>query len=167
MLRSILKVLLITGVWVGAALSAPMLASAETVTVHKTPWCGCCSKWVKHLQDNGFDVEVHEHDDLTPIREAAGVPQRLASCHTGKVKGYALEGHVPAAEILRLLKERPAAKGLSVPGMPMGSPGMETPYTPDTYDVILFSEDGQSAYATYVGTQRVDETKDASDSEAD
>ena len=141
------------------SLSAPLAALAETVTVHKTPWCGCCAHWVDHLKDAGFDVVVHEKENLTPVRQEMGVPLELQSCHTAEVEGYAIEGHVPADEVRRLLLERPDATGLSVPGMPMGSPGMETPRTPDTYDVILFSEDGTEPYATYFGTDKIVETE--------
>ena len=130
-------------------------AFAQTVTVHKTPWCGCCTKWVDHLRDNGFEVVVLEKEDLAPVRAELGVPNELMSCHTGEVDGYALEGHVPADQVKRLLSERPDAKGLSVPGMPMGSPGMESPYPADTYDVILFSEAGATPYATYTGGDMV------------
>lgn len=133
----------------------PLAAMAQTVTVHKTPWCGCCAHWVDHLRENGFEVEVHETENMTPIRQQLGVPQELTSCHTGVVEGYVLEGHVPAHEVHRLLSERPDATGLSVPGMPMGSPGMETPGMPDTYNVILFSADGAENYATYTGASRV------------
>ncbi|MAN75482.1 MAG: CopG family transcriptional regulator [Henriciella sp.] len=131
--------------------STPAPASAQTVTVHKTPWCGCCTAWVDHLRDNGFDVVVKEEEDLRPVRARLGVPDPLMSCHTGEVDGYAVEGHVPAREIRRLLSERPAADGLSVPGMPQGSPGMETPNPPDRYDVLLFSGDSARTYATYEG----------------
>ena len=137
------------------AASSPLAALAQTVTVHKTPWCGCCTKWVEHLRDHGFDVIVREKEDLAPVRAELGVPDDLMSCHTGEVDGYALEGHVPADQVKRLLAERPEALGLSVPGMPMGSPGMETPYPPDTYDVVLFSEKGAEAYATYTGGKMV------------
>lgn len=130
-------------------------AQAETITVHKTPWCGCCSAWVDHLKDAGFEVVVEEAEDLSPYRDALGVPDKLASCHTAEVAGYAVEGHVPADEIKRLLVERPDAKGLSVPGMPMGSPGMETNRMPDRYDVVIFSDDGTATFATYVGANKV------------
>ncbi len=126
-------------------------ASADTITVYKTPWCGCCTSWIEHLQRDGFDVRVIEREDLAPVRASLGVSDALASCHTAKVAGYAIEGHVPAAEIRRLLKERPGAAGLAVPGMPMGSPGMETPNPPDAYDVILFDGEAQSVFASYVG----------------
>lgn len=136
--------------------SAPAPASAQTVTVHKTPWCGCCTAWVDHLRDHGFDVAVKEEEDLTPVRSRLGVPDQLRSCHTAEVDGYAVEGHVPADEIKRLLSERPDASGLSVPGMPQGSPGMETPNPPDRYEVVIFSEDGAQSYATYVGPDRAE-----------
>ena len=136
-------------------LAGPLSATAETITVHKTPWCGCCSAWVDHLREAGFDVVVEEAEDLSPYRAELGVPDQLASCHTAEVAGYAVEGHVPADEIKRLLVERPEANGLSVPGMPMGSPGMETPRAPDRYDVVIFSDDGAATFATYVGTNKV------------
>ena len=142
------------------ALSSPLAALAETITVHKTPWCGCCSAWVEHLREAGFEVEVEEAEDLAPYRVALGVPDQLMSCHTAEVDGYAIEGHVPAEEIKRLLVERPDARGLSVPGMPMGSPGMETPYEPDTYDVVIFSDDGAAVFASYAGANKISLTEE-------
>lgn len=132
-------------------------ASAQTITVYKTPSCGCCTAWIKHLQRDGLDVRVFEREDLAPVRASLGVPDELASCHTAKIGGYAIEGHVPAAAIRRLLEERPAAAGLSVPGMPMGSPGMETTSPPDAYDVIVFSDEAQSVFASYVGRVPTDQ----------
>jgi hypothetical protein len=126
-------------------------ANAQTITVYKTPWCGCCTAWIKHLQRDGLEVRVIEREDLAPIRAALSVSDDLAACHTARVDGYAIEGHVPAAEIRRLLKVRPVAAGISVPGMPMGSPGMETASRPDAYDVILFDGTRQSVFASYVG----------------
>jgi hypothetical protein len=136
-------------------------ASAQTITVYKTPWCGCCGDWIKHLQRDGFDVVAIERDDLAPVRQRYDVPDRLASCHTAEIDGYAIEGHVPAAEIRRLLNERPAAKGLSVPGMPMGSPGMEQGGQSHPYDVVLFGPSGDAVFAAYVGRfpQRDNEAK--------
>ncbi|QYJ00965.1 DUF411 domain-containing protein [Thalassovita mediterranea] len=133
--------------------SAPMPAHAQTMNVHKTPWCGCCAKWAEHLEENGFDVVIHEHEDLTPIRSELGVPGELQSCHTGEVNGYAVEGHVPAADIRRLLAEMPSARGLSVPGMPAGSPGMEMGDRVDAYEVILFGDDGQQVWASHGDAQ--------------
>ena len=115
-------------------LAAPALLAAKVhaapvrdVTVYKTPWCGCCGGWVTHMRRAGFRVQVIEREDLAPIRARYGVPAALASCHTATAGGYVLEGHVPAADVARLLKETPKALGLAVPGMPLGSPGMESP----------------------------------------
>lgn len=116
------------------------------VTVWKDPNCGCCKDWVEHLRSNGFDVQVRDTGNIG-ARRRLGVPERLASCHTAEVAGYVVEGHVPAREIQRLLKEKPAALGLSVPGMPIGSPGMDGPAyggRKDAYEVLLMSKDGSS-----------------------
>lgn len=120
-------------------------ATAETITVYKTSTCGCCSLWVKHLQANGFQVEAHDIDQqkLTGIAREAGVTADLQSCHTAKVGRYVVEGHVPAADIQRMLKERPAIAGISAPGMPMGSPGMEQGGVKQPYDVVAFTKSGQ------------------------
>ncbi len=112
------------------------------VTVYKSPTCGCCSKWVKHLEANGFSVETHDVRDVTPIKLANGVPRGLSSCHTALVEGYVVEGHVPAADVIQLLDERPSIVGLAVPGMPIGSPGMEGP-RPERYSVMSFDAEGQ------------------------
>jgi hypothetical protein len=111
------------------------------MTVWKTPWCGCCGNWVAHMRANGFRVEVREVEDLEPVKKMAGVPGPLQSCHTASVGGYVVEGHVPAADVKRLLATRPAARGLATPGMPSGSPGMENGER-DPYDVILIERDG-------------------------
>lgn len=120
-------------------------AAAEKITVYKTSTCGCCSLWVKHLQANGFQVEAHDIDQakLTGIAREAGVTADLQSCHTAKVGRYVVEGHVPAADIQRMLKERPAIAGISAPGMPMGSPGMEQGGVKQPYDVVAFTSSGQ------------------------
>jgi hypothetical protein len=125
----------------GAWTSAP--AFAGEITVYKSPWCGCCSSWVDHMRANGHSVTTKEIEDLDAIRQMAGVPEPLQSCHTAVVDGYVIEGHVPAEDVARLLSERPDGKGLSVPGMPVGSPGMEGG-PPDRYDVILFGADGSA-----------------------
>ncbi|WP_084399120.1 DUF411 domain-containing protein [Henriciella aquimarina] len=130
-------------------LAMPGRAEAQTVTVHKTPWCGCCSAWASHLRKEGFDIVIREQEDLAPVRARLGVPDALRSCHTGEVDGYAIEGHVPAREIRKLLDERPDAHGLSVPGMPIGSPGMEAGGRVDAYQVLLIGEDGHETYASY------------------
>lgn len=129
----------------GAPAQAPVLVEA-----YKTPTCGCCDEWVKHLREAGFDVRAHDVPQTAPFRAKFGVPARLASCHTALVAGYAIEGHVPAREIRRLLAERPRARGLAVPGMPIGSPGMEDGARRDPYDVLLFdAKGGTRVYASY------------------
>jgi hypothetical protein len=126
-------------------------AESLQVTVYKTPTCGCCRAWVDHLRDAGFHVETVDRDDLTMVKSANGVPERLASCHTATVGDYVVEGHVPAEDIRRLLRERPAVAGLAVPGMPVGSPGMEVPGRPaDRYDVLSFDRAGvTSVFASH------------------
>jgi hypothetical protein len=113
-----------------------------TIEVYKTATCGCCALWVKHLQANGFTTRVTDMEDLTEIKKKHGVPAKATSCHTAIVDGYALEGHVPAADVRRLLKERPAVAGLAVPGMPLGSPGMEFGDTKQPYNVLTFDKGG-------------------------
>jgi hypothetical protein len=121
-------------------------AAPTEITVYKTPWCGCCGGWVTHLERAGFQPRVIEVQDLAPIRARHGVPFALSSCHTGLVGGYVVEGHVPAADVQRLLKERPQALGLVVPGMPVGSPGMETPQGDrEAYaTLLLLDRDGRT-----------------------
>jgi len=115
------------------------------MTVYKSPTCGCCTSWVDAVKQAGFTVEVHDVDDVTPVKDDAGVPSDKRSCHTAIVGGYAIEGHVPPATIKKFLAEHPKAAGLAVPGMPSGSPGMEMPGTPpDHYDVIAFQANGSS-----------------------
>jgi hypothetical protein len=116
--------------------------AAGDMEVYKTPTCGCCEKWVEHVRANGFRVVVHEVSSTAEHQKRFGVPQKLASCHTARVGGYTIEGHVPAADVQRLLKTRPKAVGLAVPGMPMGSPGMEGPRA-DPYSVLLFQATGR------------------------
>jgi hypothetical protein len=133
----------------------PMVSAAATgapkIVVHKSDSCGCCKLWVTHLEKAGFAVQVITEDNLGPIKERVGIPYGKGSCHTGLVDGYFVEGHVPAKEIHRLLRERPKAKGLTVPAMPAGSPGMEVPSGQvDPYDVLLVAKDGStSVYAHY------------------
>jgi hypothetical protein len=133
------------------AQSAPPSASTQPVVeVWRSPTCGCCGEWVKHLQRNGFATRVHMVEDTSAFRRAAGIPERLGACHTAKVAGYAIEGHVPAQEIRRLLAEKPNAVGLSVPGMPLGSPGMEQGGMKQPYEVLLVAKDGgTSVYRKY------------------
>lgn len=124
-------------------------SDAQTITVYKSPTCGCCKNWVAHLEDNGFKVIAHDSRDMDSIKREHGVPASMASCHTALVDGYIIEGHVPASAIRRLLKEKPAVAGLAVPGMPMGSPGMEGPRK-DRYNALLFNRAGDAAiYESY------------------
>jgi hypothetical protein len=131
----------------GASLNLP--ASAAEISVYKTPTCGCCTEWVEHLEQNGFEVTVRSLDDLGPIKSRLGVPYDLQSCHTAEVGGYVVEGHVPAEDIRRLLEERPTATGIAVPGMPVGSPGMEYGYRRDPYEVILFRAGAQRIFSAH------------------
>ena len=116
---------------------------AADVVVYKSPTCGCCGKWVEYMKEAGFTVDVENRRDLNPIKAEYGVPRKLQSCHTAKVGGYLVEGHVPADVIRRMLKEKPDIKGLAVPGMPMGSPGMEGPHK-DNYNVLAIGRDGST-----------------------
>jgi hypothetical protein len=131
---------------VGAGVTQVVLAqSAPTVAVVKDPGCGCCTKWVAHLEEAGFKATVTESAEIDALKDSKGVPRAARSCHTATVGGYVIEGHVPAADIKRLLKERPGVAGLAVPGMPAGSPGMEVPggrVAP--YDVIAFDKAGKT-----------------------
>lgn len=128
-------------------------AAEETVEVWKSPSCGCCSMWVDHLRESGFEVVTHDLDDLSVLKRMAGVPDRLQSCHTPKVGAYVIEGHVPASTILQLLEERPDVAGLAVPGMPAGSPGMPSA-TPDRYQVLTFGDGDSHIFATFVGPDK-------------
>ena len=116
---------------------------AIAITVYKSPTCGCCTNWVEHLRKHGFRVTVKDTIDLDPIKAKLGVVPRLASCHTGVVQGYVVEGHVPADDIKKMLKKRPKIVGIAVPGMPMGSPGMEGPRN-DAYEVLAFDKQGKT-----------------------
>jgi hypothetical protein len=140
----------------GAALSGCSPSTAEPslpgVTVHKSATCGCCQLWVDRLRDAGFQVEVRNEDNLNGVKQRVGIPYGMGSCHTAQVGGYFVEGHVPMDDIKRLLRERPDAKGLTVPGMPAGSPGMEVPSGQvQLYDVILVGRDGTTAVFSHHG----------------
>jgi hypothetical protein len=119
------------------------------MAVYKSPSCGCCGNWVEHVRVAGFQVNVTDVDDLGPIKIQFSVPSDLQSCHTALVDGYVIEGHVPASDVARLLAERPVASGLSVPGMPIGSPGMEQQGRRDPYEVVLFGGSSREIYARY------------------
>ena len=118
-------------------------AAAATLVVTKTATCGCCKHWVEHMKKAGFKVQVHDVEDVTPTATRLGVPARLRSCHSASIGGYAIEGHVPAADVKRLLATRPKAAGLAVPGMVAGSPGMESP-EPQPYKTLLFDKAGKT-----------------------
>ncbi|MBN8443666.1 MAG: DUF411 domain-containing protein [Thauera sp.] len=122
----------------------PAFAAGDAVTMYKDPNCGCCSKWAEHMRASGFSVKEVPTPQMAAVKGSAGVPQALGSCHTARVGGYVVEGHVPAADVKRLLAERPAVVGIAAPGMPQGSPGMEGPFPPDRYDVVSFDRDGRT-----------------------
>lgn len=125
-------------------------ASDDEVVMYKDPNCGCCGQWAEHLRTNGFIVEEIATRDMGAIKREAGVPPDLASCHTARVGGYVVEGHVPAGDIRRLLAERPPVIGISAPGMPLGSPGMEGPYPAESYQVVDFDATGKArVFAAY------------------
>ncbi|MDX3907107.1 MAG: DUF411 domain-containing protein [Pigmentiphaga sp.] len=136
-------------------LALPAFAAARPdalprITVYKTEFCGCCKAWISHLEQAGFPVEAINVADTSSWRAKLRMPDTYGSCHTAIVDGYAVEGHVPAADIKRLLVERPRAIGLAVPGMPVGSPGMEAGGHKDPYDVLLVTADGRSSvYRAY------------------
>ncbi|MBC7610995.1 MAG: DUF411 domain-containing protein [Polaromonas sp.] len=135
-------------------LSLSGLATARSdstqITVWKTASCGCCKEWVAHLRKNGFEVVTNDVKDTAPYRQKLELSEKFGSCHTASLAGYVLEGHVPAQEIRRLLREKPAALGLAVPGMPVGSPGMEMGSKRDAFDVLLVLSDGSSrVYQSY------------------
>jgi hypothetical protein len=129
----------------GTRSAATRAQALPLLTVQKHPSCGCCSVWIEHVRDAGFRVEARDVEDMAAVKDAAGVPEAMASCHTAEVGGYFIEGHVPAADIARLLRERPAARGLALPGMPLGSPGMEHPDgIVQPHAVMLVLEDGST-----------------------
>ena len=143
-MKSSIRTALILVMFASASWAA---APLPTVTVYKSPSCGCCGKWVEHMKANGFPVVTHETNDITPHKQRLGVPTAMGSCHTGEVNGYLVEGHVPAADVKRLLAEKPNAKGLVSPGMPQSAPGMDD-LRKIPYDVLLVGNDGRiSTYA--------------------
>lgn len=122
-------------------------SNTTTITVYKDASCGCCNKWVDHLKENGFQVTAYDTTDLMKIKTEHGVPGKLSSCHTALVNDYVVEGHVPADVIQRLLTEKPDVAGIAVPGMPMGSPGMEGSYS-EPYYVLTFDREGNTKVYT-------------------
>ena len=147
-IKFLLPAVLAAAVALAAFIAATTPAGAEQAVVYKSPTCGCCSAWVDHLREQGFDVEANDVADVAQYKREHGVPYDLGSCHTAVIGGYVIEGHVPAADIRRLLAERPDIAGLAVPGMPSGSPGMPGPA--QSYAVIAFDRDGnQQVYARH------------------
>ena len=143
---------------VSLALVFPFLSRVDAaptlISVTKDANCGCCNGWIDHLREEGFTVSATDSTRLNQLKAALGVPRELSSCHTAEVGGYVIEGHVPAAAIRKLLAERPEARGLAVPGMPVGSPGMEVEGQPaDRYAVMLFGPKGQRTYARFHGKE--------------
>ncbi|WMC10393.1 DUF411 domain-containing protein [Oceanimonas pelagia] len=131
-------------------LAGPVLAAPAQVTVYKSPTCGCCEDWVEHMRESGFEVNSIDTEHMGAIKVRAGVKQGLASCHTAEVGGYVIEGHVPAADVKRLLEQRPEVRGLTIPGMPQSAPGMDIPGTP--YEVLSFDEQGTTTvFSRYPG----------------
>jgi hypothetical protein len=138
------------------AASGARATGLPRLTVTKDPTCGCCAGWTEHVRAAGFPVEVIETTELNRIKVRLGVPNNLAACHTAEVDGYVIEGHVPATAIKRLLAERPQVKGLAVPGMPAGSPGMEVEGSePEIFEVIAFGPSGQSVLGRFKGSEPV------------
>ena len=136
----------LAAVALAAMARAPAAFAATRIDVYKGPECNCCGDWMVHLRDSGFSVVAHELREVASFRSQQGITQALASCHTALIEGYVIEGHVPASDIRRLLAERPqGARGLTVPGMKHGSPGMETPFVkPQAYSVLLILNDGST-----------------------
>jgi hypothetical protein len=142
------KLILLGGILVvlmaAASPSDPLPAQGPAMTVYKTPTCGCCAKWVDHVKAAGFKVQVQDMDDLTEIKQASGVPIPIRTCHTAVVGNYVVEGHVPADLVKKMLAEKPKMAGIAVPGMPVGSPGMEQGNEKQPYDVVLFDKTGKT-----------------------
>ena len=135
--------------WVLSAVAVagvrPLAQKGIAIQVYKDPTCGCCALWVEHLRKAGFSATVMDVEDMTAVKDKHGVPRQARSCHTAVVDGYVLEGHVPSEDVQRLLKQRPAVVGLGVPGMPIGSPGMEVAgMKPQAYNVLAFDKAGQT-----------------------
>jgi len=134
-----------------AVRNPPLAARSEKpiVTVYKSPTCGCCKSWIEHLENHGYRVDAKDTPDMAAIKQTLGIPAGLTACHTAVVNGYLIEGHVPAADIDRLLVQKPKIAGLAVPGMPMGSPGMESGAS-QPYRVLFFDKSGKTGvFATH------------------
>jgi hypothetical protein len=135
----------------GASIAYTAQRPPSQVEVYKSPTCGCCSQWVEHLKAAGLTVRTTDTDTVDELKDKYGVPRQVRSCHTALVGGYVVEGHVPVADVQRMLKQRPAIAGIGVPGMPIGSPGMEVVgMKPQRYDVVAFAKDGSTrVFASY------------------
>lgn len=144
MIRNLLFAATMLPVFTGAL----AVADERKMTVYKTPTCGCCAAWVNHVKAAGFDVDVKDMDDLTSIKQMAGVPANLQACHTATIDGHTIEGHVPAHAIEAFLQSGSTARGISVPGMPQGSPGMPSP-RPEVYDVVAFGNGAPTLVGRY------------------
>ena len=129
----------------GLIIPSPAMAAAADITVYRSPTCSCCGQWIDHMQAAGFHVQDIVTEDMATIKAEYGVPEKMASCHTAIAGGYLIEGHVPAADVQRLLSERPDILGIAAPGMPIGSPGMESGPRVDSYTVFSFDQTGETA----------------------
>ncbi len=132
---AILNILTVTTAFASDAL-------VRDIVVYKNPECGCCTKWVKYLQNNNYNVTIEHTRDVLAVKKRLGVPEKLAACHTAVIDGYVVEGHITHRDIKRLLLFRPEIKGIAVPGMPVGTPGMESGSTVHSYNVMSFDEQG-------------------------
>ena len=144
------RCVLIAGAASMLQVGTPSVAAEPVITVHRDPNCGCCSGWVQHLQKAGFPTKVFDNTDLEAVKTRLGVPNDLAACHTAQIGDYVIEGHVPAVALKRFLTDKPSAIGLAVPGMPVGSPGMEGG-SAEPYEVVMFGPAGRRTYMRFVG----------------
>ena len=144
-----------------AAMVPAAAPAPDTVVVYKSPNCGCCVKWIDHLRHAGFTVEARDESQMSLVRTRLGVPSELASCHTATVNGYVIEGHVPAEDIRQLLAKRPKAIGITVPGMPIGSPGMEMGDRVEAYQTLLFDAGGRTSVFNQHGAPAAAPTESA------
>lgn len=151
-MRSLVIAALMSAIVGSGVVATGQSAGQVAIEVYKSPTCGCCSKWVDHVRQHGFSVRVTDLSDdaLDRLKATRGIPRTAQSCHTALAGGYVIEGHVPAADVRRLLKERPAVVGIAVAGMPLGSPGMEVPGRSQPYNVVAFDKQGGArVFATY------------------
>lgn len=141
----------------GAGARSALAAEKPLVVIHRDPSCGCCGAWAEHIAAAGFPSRIVEEVRINAVKTRLGVPAAMWSCHTAEVDGYVLEGHVPASALVRLLDDRPAVRGLAVPGMPVGSPGMEVPsMAADAYDVMAFNADTSFVFMRFVGSTPIE-----------